>query len=154
MKRIAYFLILTALVSPIFAGEGHKCTADAQTCINKIAKDAMSKGWMGIELDEAKYETALVITKVIPGSPAEKAELKPGDTLVALNGVKYKSDEAAMKEVYKQVKPGNVVTYTVGDSHGKQREVKLTLGKMPEEVIAKWLGSHMLSQHAEVAYIN
>ncbi len=157
MKHFASLLLKTlvvcALTVPVLAGEG-KCTADAQKCINSIAEHAKNKGWLGVELDESKYEHALVITKVVPASPAAKANLKAGETLVSLNGVSC-SDHEAMKAVYADaVKPGKTVTYTIAGKNGHERQVRVTLGHMPEEIVAKWLGHHMLSQHSEVAYVN
>ncbi len=156
MKKVANLfliaIVMCAVALPAFAGEGYKCNADAQTCINKIAETANNRGWLGVELDENEH--GLVITKVVSDSPAAKAYLRSGERLVALNGVQYGADEAAMKEVYKEVKPGKVVTYTIASKEGKERSVKVTLGHMPEEVVAKWLGHHMLTQHAEVAHVN
>ncbi len=156
MKRFAYVTLAFALLSVPFAlaGEGHHCKADAQACINKIAEKAANKGWMGVELDEAQYATALIITKVVPDSPAAKANLQPGERLVALNGIKYGSDESKMAEAYKAMTPGNTVTMTIGSAKGVDRQVKITLAAMPEDVVAKWLGQHMLQSHAVAANIN
>jgi hypothetical protein len=44
--------------------------------------------------------------------------------------------------------PGNEVTYTVL-RHGKEKELAVMLGKVPEEVLAQWVGGHML-EHAVV----
>ncbi len=157
MKHFASLLLKTlvvcALTVPVLAGEG-KCSADAQKCITSIAEHAKNKGWLGVELDESKYEHALVITKVVPESPAAKANLKVGETLASLNGVSC-TDQEAMKTVYAEaVKPGKTVTYGVTGKNGYERQVKVTLGHMPEEIVAKWLGRHMLKQHSEVANVN
>ncbi len=40
------------------------------------------------------------------------------------------------------------ITYTV-KRDGNDREVNLTLGPMPADVLAKWIGQHMLD-HAQV----
>ena len=44
---------------------------------------------------------------------------------------------------------GKTVTYTIArGSHGKTKEVALTLAKIPDEVLAQWIGSHMLDHAA------
>jgi len=49
--------------------------------------------------------------------------------------------------------PGNAVSYTLA-SGGVEREVKVTLGTLPREVAAKWLGAHIMEHHVEVAAVN
>jgi hypothetical protein len=46
--------------------------------------------------------------------------------------------------------PGAKATYTV-QREGKDREVEVTLGKLPPEVLARWVGAHMLEGHARTA---
>ena len=41
------------------------------------------------------------------------------------------------------------MTYTIGRK-GKERDVDATLAKLPEEVLAQWVGGHML-EHATIA---
>ena len=55
-----------------------------------------------------------------------------------------------MKETQKALIPGATVTYTVqrGDS---EVDLKPVLAKMPDEVLAQWIGDHMLQYHVDVA---
>lgn len=141
-----------AVVPAVFAGGGEKCSSDAQSCINYMAEKFADKGWLGVELDHDDSGT-LVVVSVIEGSPAEAAGIHVGEGLVALNGVRFDADEAVKREAYKQLKPGAQVTYTLSTATG-DRDIKVTLGKMPEDVKAKWIGLHMLDQHTEVAAVN
>ena len=156
MKRhISIFvlvLLCAVLAVPAIAGEGHKCTADTQTCINAYAEKMANKGFLGVELNWDEKTEALVIKKVIDETPAAKAGLKVGETLVALNGVKY-GDKEGMKSVYKKIKAGNTVTYTVG--HGKHnRDVKVTLIAYPQDLAAKYLGMHIMEHHLNAVAVN
>jgi S1-C subfamily serine protease len=156
MKRkltwLVVAVVVAALSSAAFAGPGHKCTASTQDCLNKMAAKLKNRGWVGIELDKDKASGHMSVTRVVPESPAVKAGFKIGDQLLALNGVPLgKEDEKAkqeMKKAYKAMVPGNEVTYTVL-RHGKKKELAVTLGKVPEEVLAQWVGGHML-EHAVV----
>ena len=70
--------------------------------------------------------------------------------LVALNGVAFAEENyAAMKKIKSGMVPDAEVTYTVA-RHGKKKNVDVTLAQMPDEVIAEWVGGHMLD-HVMVA---
>ncbi len=152
-KKGWLILVTSALVFPVFAGDGQKCTADAQTCINYMAEKFAGKGWLGVELDHG-HSGVLEINRVVPNSPAEKAGIKAGDILVAVEGIRYDADQEAQSEVYKKVKPGREVTYLIGSKSGTEREVKVTLAEMPDDVKAKWIGYHILESHCEMAAVN
>jgi S1-C subfamily serine protease len=107
------------------------------------------KGWLGIEgdKDDAGY---LTVTKVVAGSPAEAAGFRPGDVLVAVDGVKYTKDNAeALHAVKVKLGPGSRATYTVKRG-GAKVELEATLTNVPREVMAQWIGEHMLEHHAKV----
>jgi S1-C subfamily serine protease len=147
-RWILVALLAVALVSPAIAGKGHKCDASTQDCLNKIAASMKHKGWVGIEYDKEKGDTPIV-TKVVADSPAQKAGLQKGDVLLAVNGVKYGDDDKAKwTKVKKAWKPGSTITYTVKRG-SKSKELNVTLGTVPEDVMYAWLGEHML-QHATV----
>lgn len=125
-----------------------KCTADAQTCLNKMAAKLQERGWVGLELDQSD-SGELTVRRVIEGSPAETAGFELGDRLVGFDGVRFaEADEAAMRETKRAMVPGNEVVYTV-ERNGSERELPVTLARVPVEVLAQWIGGHML-EHAEV----
>lgn len=151
MKRTALTLALIATVAVAcvaLAGEGkhEKCTASTQECLDQMRAKLEARGWLGIEADWGKDATK--VTRVIPGGPAEAAGLKAGDVLVAINGVALaEENKEKLYAVKKGMVPGAEVTYTVKRAGAKQ-QVAVTLSHMPEEVIAQWIGEHMLQDHA------
>ncbi len=153
MKKKSLLLSMLAalvLTVPAVAGEGHaKCSAGTQDCLNMMAAKMKNKGWVGIEMKKDEATGALTVTRVIPDSPAERAGLKAGDRMVAMNGVALgEKNETALKAQYETMKPGNKVTYTVARGEYK-KDVTVELGVLPEEVLAAWVGRHMLD-HAAV----
>ena len=147
-RWILVAILAVALVSPVMAGKGHKCDASTQDCLNKMAANLKNKGWVGIEFDKQE-SGALLIKHVVENSPAEQAGLREGDVLLAVNGVKYGTeDKDKWHKVKKSWTPGSTINYTVKRSGGK-KDVAVTLGTVPEDVLYAWLGEHMM-QHATI----
>ncbi len=142
-SRSLVLIVVAAL--PAFAGEyGKKCHESTQECLDHMAAKMKTSGWVGVELDMDDPSGGLKVLKVVPGSPAEAADIQPGDVLYALNGVRISNDNnEALARARKEWKPGQSVTYTI-KRNGTDREVTLTLAPMPADVLAKWIGQHML----------
>jgi S1-C subfamily serine protease len=133
------------------AAMAEKCTESTQTCLDYMVNSAKDRGWVGIEMDTDEASGALSIRYVEPDSPAKRAGLQPGDVLAAMNGIRF-SDEnkEAMQAAHQNVmKIGATITYTVLRD-GREQDVPVTLGEIPQAVLAKWVGRHML-EHASVA---
>ena len=152
MKRLAGVLavvIVVVMAMPAVAGEGSKCTASTQDCLNHMAKNLENRGWVGLELDDQGGVDKMMVTKVVPNSPASKAGFEKGDILVAVNGVAFsEANEKKLKDVKYSMKPGADFSYTVA-RHGSKVNLDVTLGQIPEDVRAQWIGNHMMD-HAEV----
>ena len=152
MKRLMVTLaVVMAMVMavPVMAGEGHKCEASTQDCLNYMVKNLKDRGWVGIEMDDKGGIDKMVITKVIDDSPAEKAGFKVGDTLVAVNGVAFSEDnQKQLKDIQYSMKPGADFTYTVARK-GSKVDLNVELGQLPDSVMAQWIGGHMVD-HAEL----
>lgn len=141
--------IAVALTAPALAGDKHPCTAGTQDCLNKMVTKFQHKGWVGIEYEKKDKSGTPIVAKVIPDSPAAQAGLHKGDVLLAVNGVKYGDDDKAKWKKVKQAwTPGSTITYTVARGD-KKKQIEVTLGKVPEDVLAAWVGEHMI-QHATV----
>jgi len=143
---VAAVVILIAM--PLFAGGKHKCEATTQECLDKMAQKLQNHGWVGVEFEEGDGGS-MIIKKVIDDSPAQAAGLKPGDVVFAMNGVKLGDENKdKLKKIKHSMEPGKVLTYSV-KRDGKHKDIAITLGTVPETVLAQWVGEHML-QHASV----
>jgi rhodanese-related sulfurtransferase len=147
LKGALAALALTTLSPAALAGSGPHCTASAQECIDQITKSLAGRGWLGVELEPAP--TGMAVTKVVEGSPAEKAGLKAGDVLVSVDGKSYLSkeekDHLAIRSLFA---PGKTVTF-VTERAGRTQDVKVELAPMPEQVRMQILGGHMMEHSAE-----
>ena len=150
MKKVFLALVLiAALVTPALAGD-YKCEASTQECLNMMAEKLQNKGWVGIELDRDEETGALSVTLVVEESPAQAAGFKKGDKLVAVNGLVFgEASEEDLEKAWSSMKPGKEIVYTVS-RNGSKKELDVTLAKLPDDVMAKWVGQHMLD-HATVA---
>lgn len=137
-------VLMVAFAVPVFAGD-YECTASTQECLDMMAAKLKAKGWVGVEL--AKEEGQLIVTKVIADSPAKAAGIKEGDVFYAVNGVKYADESEEMNELRAEMNPGKVFTFTVLRKE-KEKELEVTLATLPDDVLAQWVGRHMLD-HAK-----
>ncbi|HEV8122201.1 MAG TPA: PDZ domain-containing protein [Candidatus Polarisedimenticolia bacterium] len=124
-----------------------KCPYSTQECLNTMAQRLKTAGWIGIEYDSEQPGYPKV-QKVVPGSPAEKAGLQVGDELISLNGVEIKEgNEEKMKAARGDWTPGHTAHYVV-KRKGALKPIDITLGTWPADVLARYIGEHML-EHAE-----
>lgn len=110
-----------------------------------MVTELKSTGFIGVELDKPGDKGEMVVTKVVPGAPAEKAGIQKGDVLVALNGIPFSKDN--WKKMAEVKKPGREVTCTVKRGT-TNKNIKLTLVPMPADLMAKYIGEHMM-KHAK-----
>lgn len=148
-KTLIVVLAAAAMVATVVAGD-YKCTEGTQECLNAMAEKLKNKGWVGIELDQDEETGALTVRLVVEESPAQAGGFKPGDKLVAMNDLRFgEATEEALHQAWDKMTPGTEVVYTVA-RNGKETKIDVTLAKLPEDVMATWVGQHMLD-HATVA---
>jgi predicted metalloprotease with PDZ domain len=164
MKQVLILIAALALLAPgaVLAGEScsshqaqqvaeknYKCDSTPQECLDHMAAYFSERGWVGIELEIDEESGAMAVTRVESHSPAADAGMRTGDVLVALNGVQLndanKEKVAAAKE---KMTIGTVVTYTV-ERKGSKKDIEVTLGQIPDPVLAKWIGRHMIEGHTD-----
>ena len=143
-------LAIAAVAVPVIAGgKDYKCKAATQECLDKMAAKLKTRGWVGIEMEQDEETGTLTINRVVPGSPAEAAGFQTGDVLKAMNGIAMaEENEEKLQVARKEMTPGAKVSYTV-DRAGQDVEVPVELGELPQEVLAQWVGMHMLA-HSKV----
>ncbi len=147
-------LALTAvLVVPAVAGAGHgksKCGAGAGDCANKMAAKLRAQGWVGIEADHGE-DGKVTIINVVADSPADRAGVRQGDVLVAMNGIKLaRENYPKIKAMRAELTVGSDIQYTIVRG-GEKQKMKMVLAEIPDTVLASWIGKHMVQDHITVA---
>ncbi|ADU97050.1 DegQ family serine endoprotease [Thermovibrio ammonificans] len=95
------------------------------------------RGWLGVYIEDISGELAqkfgvkegVLVTKVMPGSPAEKGGLKSGDIIVEFNGKPVKNVADLQLKVI-NTKPGTKVKITV-IRDGERKTLTVKIGQMP-----------------------
>lgn len=99
--------------------------------VRVYSADAPRRAWLGINFDWSNGETGpIVVDAVYPGSPARKAGVEEGDTLVRLNG------QAPTVEAVRRLdlSPGDVVRLRLRRG-GRERDVSVTAARREGNVI-------------------
>jgi sigma-B regulation protein RsbU (phosphoserine phosphatase) len=66
---------------------------------------------LGFDNEYVPAEHSQLVRSVVPGSPAERAGMKPGDRIIAINGAPL--EEASLTHVWAQHKPGDSVELAI-----------------------------------------
>ncbi len=75
------------------------------------------------------YTPGEYVTDVVPGGPADRAGLRPGDIIVAINGKKL-DNESSFVRILRSFKPGQTITLTI-QRNGQKKQIKVTLARRP-----------------------
>ncbi|HPU51861.1 MAG TPA: Do family serine endopeptidase [Burkholderiaceae bacterium] len=105
-----------------------------------VASGSVTRGYIGVEPQDVTPELAeafklprkegTIIAGVMRGGPADKAGVKVGDILVAVEG-KPVTNTANMLATIAQIKPGDVATFRFV-REGKEFDLPVTVGKRPK----------------------
>ncbi|KIF80355.1 Do family serine endopeptidase [Noviherbaspirillum autotrophicum] len=105
-----------------------------------IANGQVIRGWIGVEPQDITPELAesfglakksgAIIAGVLKGGPADKAGMRPGDILVAVEG-KPVTDTTDMLNLIAQLKPGNKARMTVL-RRSQESTLDVVVGKRPK----------------------
>ena len=143
-------LALCALVgtgAALAGDKGGKCSLSAEQCCANLDAKYKEQGWLGIEKEKGK-DGSLTVVSVAAGSPAERAGLKAGDVIEAINGTALTSEAGAKARHESAAKPkiGETVEYTIRRG-SEQLTVKAELVKIPDTVLAELKEKHK-TEHA------
>ncbi len=113
----------------------------AKELLPQLKSGKIVRGWLGVTIQdvtpdlakhfEIKDRKGVLISGVLPGSPAEKAGLEQGDVLTTFNGRNVRNAHELSRIVASQ-KPGTKVKIGV-IRDGRPKEFTVTLEQMPKE---------------------
>ncbi|GIX27202.1 Do family serine endopeptidase [Pelomicrobium sp. G1] len=104
-----------------------------------IAEGGVTRGWIGVQIQDLTPELAesfrlgstrgALVTQVMKGEPAERAGVKPGDVLVAVES-KPVANASALLNLVAALKPGQKAQLTLLRNQ-KELQVTVQVGKRP-----------------------
>ncbi len=125
--------ISTAIVSPSGGSVGIGFATPSELIIPIInqlrASGHIERGWLGVSVDDS--QNGVNIANVERTSPAARAGLRPGDTILTLNGERIETARSLIRAVA-AVSPGTSVTLSIR-RQGRQLDVPVTVGLRPTE---------------------
>ena len=124
-------------------GIGFAIPADVAQSVTQqlIAKGHITRGYIGATIESLSDDLAeswglagrkgAQVSDVIPGGPAQRAGLQPGDVVVAVNGVEVHSNVEMTREVAK-TQAGDTIHLDVFRG-GRERTIDVIAGTRPSE---------------------
>jgi serine protease Do len=125
--------------------------------VGKLLRDGkVERGFMGVNISKVtkelkglyKHQKGAIITDVQFNSPAQKAELKRGDLVYAINGKEIKSPHD-LQQIVTSFRPHETITISI-ERDGKEIKKELKLGNIGGEELA--LSS--IDKNFEGLYVN
>lgn len=145
------FLIMTAVVVSIaaaaFADDAKKCTTPPDECARQIRQMLNGRLYLGVLLEQEV--PGLIVKSIVPNSPADHADMKTGDRLIAVNG--HRTTEASIKD-FKQILD------EVGKTHrhlwmlvqrrGALRKIDVMMEPYSKAQIERIVAQHLAEAHS------
>ena len=121
-RSLALLLPLAALAAVVTSPAAAQEEVERIEIVRGETRNANPRGWLGISFREAR-ETApgpVVVEEVFPGSPADRAGVQEGDTLLRMDG------KAARMEMVRALRlaPGDTVRLALR-REGRERQVRV-----------------------------
>jgi len=109
-------------------GEEQTVRVDPQMIYDEVFTSSSGSGqaWLGVVFDE-RYRRAAVIARVIEGSPAERAGIRPGDVVTVFDKTPVESS-THLRQLVDQEQPGDDVDVEIRRER-QSRSLDVTLGE-------------------------
>ncbi len=145
MRRIVVLVLLLLMPAVAAHAAQPKCPLDPETCLEQFAL-MKERPWLGVELhvDSLGHRA---VTRVLPGSPAQRAGVKVGDELLGVDG-KPPAEWFAGKAGWKTGDTKDVAVLR----GGREKSLRMPCEAIPDELFARIVGEHMLEGH--LAYMH
>ncbi|MBB3769829.1 serine protease Do [Angulomicrobium tetraedrale] len=142
----------TAIVSPSGGNVGIAFAIPSETVSQVVealkSGGQVARGYVGVQIQPVSDEVAeamdlkdaqgALVAQVQPGTPGEKAGLKPGDIVTAIDGETIKDSREMSRDIARK-KPGVTVKLSVLRD-GKSITVPVTLEQLPTDVASNDTG--------------
>ena len=144
--RLSHLSLAALLfVSAAHADDRKMCTAPASECEKAIRQLSSGRRYLGAEIKE--LEPGIIIKTVIDDGPAARADLRPGDRLMSVNG--HPTVEANIKD-FKQIlysAKATGVLWVIVLRQGAFKKIDVRLEPYTKAQIDKMVAQHLAQAH-------
>ncbi len=144
--RLSHFLVAALLLVPAAYAEDRKmCTSSPRECEQAIRQLSGGRRYLGAMIEE--LNPGIVVKAVIDDGPAARADLRPGDRLMAVNG--RSTLEANIKD-FKQIlytAKETGVLWIIIKRQGVLKKIDVRLEPYSKAQIDKMVAQHLLQGH-------
>jgi len=91
-----------------------------------VTKGSVSHPYIGVSIQPTQDQNGVMVTGVVPGSPAQEAGIVPGDVITQFNG-KNVADPQDLPDAVAQTQPGQKVSVVVNRG-GQSKEIEIIIG--------------------------
>lgn len=147
VRVTAALVSLLAVVA--YGQEKRKCTTPPAECERLIRQMLSGRRYLGVQLVE--LNPGLGIKSVVEDGPAERADLRAGDRLMAVNG---KSTKEATINDFKQIMGEAKETgrlWIIVQRHGILKKIDVRMEPYTKSQIDKIVAQHLAEAHAMAA---
>lgn len=148
-RIVSLFLAGLAAGALLHADEPKHCSASAKECEQQIRQMLTGRRYLGLSVVNLK--PGIVVKSVVPDSPAERANFKAGDRLIAVNG--QPMTESTVED-FKRVLAGvrDVGTlWVIVQRRGAYKTIEVRLEPYTKAQIDKVIATHLAQSHPATA---
>ena len=145
--RLSHLLFAALLFVPsIHADERKMCSSSARECERAIRQLSSGRRYLGAEIKE--LNPGIFIKTVIDDGPAARADLRPGDRVMAVNGrTMVEADIKDFKQVLYSAKATGVL-WIIVQRQGVLKKLDVRLAPYTKAQIDKMVAQHLAQAHA------
>ncbi len=145
--RLSHFLIAALLVAPAaLADDSRMCTSSARECEQAIRQLSSGRRYLGARIEE--LNPGIRVKAVNEDGPAERADLRPGDRLMAVNGHGTRSANIKdFKQILYDAKETGVL-WIIVQRDGILKKIEVRLEPYTKAQIDKMVAQHLAQFHA------
>ncbi len=145
--RLSHLLFAALLlVTPVHADDRKMCSSSARECERAIRQLSSGRRYLGAEITE--LNPGIFIKTVIDDGPAARADLHPGDRVMAVNGRSMvEADIKDFKQILYSAKATGVL-WIIVQRQGVLKKVDVRLAPYTKAQIDKMVAQHLAQAHA------
>ncbi len=145
--RLSYLLVAALFFVPSMHADDRKmCTSSARECEQAIRQLSSGRRYLGAAIQE--LNPGIVIKAVNDEGPAARADLRPGDRLMAINGHStVQGDIKDFKQILYSAKTTGVL-WVIVQRQGVLKKLDVRLEPYSKAQIDKMVAQHLAQAHS------